>query len=179
MRKVQYIFFVAFLLMTINLFSQKQKMKVGQMAPDIVLKSPSGEEMKLSDLRGKMVLLDFWASWCVPCRKEHANLVKAFQKYTDDVLVNAKGFTIFSVSLDSRKPRWEEAIQQDQLEWPYHVSDLKGWRSTAAKAYGISAIPANFLINGNGEIVAIYMRGSEVQSTLSQFKEGWVKKVFK
>ncbi|MFO7864172.1 MAG: TlpA disulfide reductase family protein [Salinivirgaceae bacterium] len=179
MGKPHYILIVAGILLATSLFGQKKKLEVGQMAPDIVLQNPNGEEVRLSDLRGKLVLVDFWASWCVPCRKEHPNLVKVYQKYKDDEFVNGKGFTIYSVSLDSRKPRWEEAIEKDQLEWPYHVSDMKGWRSVAAKKYGVSAIPANYLVNGDGEIIAIYMRGSEVQSTLDKFKEGWVKKVFK
>lgn len=156
-----------------------QKVEVGDKAPDIIQKNPEGKEMKLSDLRGKMVLVDFWASWCVPCRREHPTLVEAYKEYKDAEFVNGKGFTIFSVSLDSKKDSWIKAIEDDDLEWPYHVSDLKGWRSAPAKEYGIRAVPANFLVNGDGEVVAVYLRGERIKETLKEYEDTWLNQIFR
>ena len=132
----------------------------GEMAPDIVMNDPDGNERKLSDLRGKVVLLDFWASWCGPCRRENPNVVRAYERYKND------GFEVFSVSLDSNVDRWRKAIEQDQLVWPNHVSDLQGWRNGAAREYGISSIPHTMLIDRDGAILATHLRGSGVDSAL-------------
>ncbi len=132
----------------------------GDMAPDIVMNDPDGNERKLSDLRGTVVLLDFWASWCGPCRRENPSVVRAYEKYKD------QGFEVFSVSLDSDASRWRKAIEQDQLTWPNHVSDLQGWRNGAARAYGISSIPHTMLIDRDGAILATHLRGSGVESAL-------------
>ncbi|MEC8362224.1 MAG: TlpA disulfide reductase family protein [Bacteroidota bacterium] len=132
----------------------------GDMAPDIVMNDPDGNERKLSDLRGTVVLLDFWASWCGPCRRENPSVVRAYEKYKD------QGFEVFSVSLDSDANRWRKAIEQDQLTWPNHVSDLQGWRNGAARAYGISSIPHTMLIDRDGAILATHLRGSGVESAL-------------
>ena len=132
----------------------------GDMAPDIVMNDPDGNERKLSDLRGKVVLLDFWASWCGPCRRENPSVVRAYENYKD------QGFEVFSVSLDSDANRWRKAIEQDQLTWPNHVSDLQGWRNGAAREYGISSIPHTMLIDRDGAILATHLRGSGVESAL-------------
>ena len=132
----------------------------GDMAPDIVMNDPDGNERKLSDLRGTVVLLDFWASWCGPCRRENPSVVRAYEKYKD------QGFEVFSVSLDSDANRWRKAIEQDQLTWPNHVSDLQGWRNGAAREYGISSIPHTMLIDRDGAILATHLRGSGVESAL-------------
>ena len=132
----------------------------GEMAPDIVMNDPDGNERRLSDLRGKVVLLDFWASWCGPCRRENPNVVRAYANYKD------QGFEVFSVSLDSDASRWRKAIEQDQLTWPNHVSDLQGWRNGAAREYGISSIPHTMLIDRDGSILATHLRGSGVESAL-------------
>ncbi|KAB1066251.1 peroxiredoxin family protein [Salibacter halophilus] len=142
---------------------------VGDLAPEINLPTPDGKEIALSDLRGKMVLIDFWASWCGPCRRENPNLVKAYEKYKDAEYENADGFTIYSVSLDKNKSSWEKAIEQDNLSWKYHVSDLNFWSSKPVSEYGVRAIPTNFLINEDGIIVAKDLRGALLHRTMDEY----------
>ena len=142
----------------INLFPPIE----GAVVPDIVMKSPEGKTYKLSDLRGQVVLLDFWASWCGPCRRENPVVVEAYHKYKD------KGFTIFSVSLDGDLQRWKTAIEQDHLEWPYHVSDLQKWGNRAAKKYKVTGIPASFLIGKDGTLLAKNLRGSALEQKLQE-----------
>ena len=140
---------------------KNSKVGTGDTAPDIVMNDPDGREIRLSDLRGKVVLLDFWASWCGPCRRENPNVVRAYQKY------NGAGFEVFSVSLDSDVNRWKKAIEQDQLSWPYHVSDLAGWRNAAAREYGISSIPHTMLIDRDGQVLATHLRGGALEKALA------------
>ena len=133
---------------------------IGQVAPDITLPTPEGGTKSLSSLRGKYVLVDFWASWCGPCRKENPNVVKMYDKYKD------KGFEIFGVSLDQSKDKWEKAIADDKLPWP-HVSDLQGWQSSAAQLYNVSAIPQTVLIDPEGKIIAKGLRGPDLEQKLA------------
>lgn len=156
---------------------------VGMDAPNISMASPTGKTYSLADLKGKVVLLDFWASWCGPCRMENPNVVEVYKKYKD------QGFTVFSVSLDGvdsrsaqrfspadleramdgQKQRWVDAIKQDNLIWEYHVSELKKWESTAGALYGVSSIPRTFLIGRDGKIAAVNLRGAAaIEAALKQ-----------
>lgn len=143
-----------------------QNLQIGDKAPEISMMTPDGKMMKLSDLKGKMVLIYFWASWCAPCRRENPNVVSAYHQFKDKSFKNAQGFTVFSVSLDRSIDAWKQAIAADKLVWPYHVSDLKFWQNAAAAKYGVMSIPSSFLIDGNGVIVAKNLRGSLLQNRL-------------
>jgi thiol-disulfide isomerase/thioredoxin len=129
--------------------------EVGQRAPELSVKSPEGKEISLSSLRGKVVLIDFWASWCMPCRMENPNLVEVYKKYSDKRFTRGNGFTIYSVSLDTDKAAWTNGIKTDGLIWESHVSDLQGWNAAPAALYKVQAIPANFLVDADGIIIAL------------------------
>lgn len=127
----------------------------GKPAPDFNVKDLNGNALKLSDLQGNYVLLDFWASWCNPCRKTNPRLRSLYQHLKTATLPEGAGFEIFSFSLDTKTDKWKNAIQQDSLQWPYHACDLKGWESPVARLYYVDAIPQNFLIGPDGVIIAI------------------------
>ena len=134
----------------------------GMAMPDIALADPDGQTRSLSDLRGKVVLVDFWASWCGPCRRENPNVVRAYEEYKD------RGFEVMSISLDRDAAKWKRAIEQDGLAWPNHISDLKGWGSVVTELYGISSIPHAILIDGNGTVVATHLRGARLEQELDK-----------
>jgi thiol-disulfide isomerase/thioredoxin len=140
----------------------ERKTAIGALAPDIALMDPEGNIRKLSSLKGKVVLIDFWASWCGPCRKENPNVVAVYQKYHD------LGFEIYSVSLDKDRESWLKAIAKDNLLWPDHVSDLKYWKSEGAAAYGVTSIPYTVLIDKKGKIVAKKLRGEELENKIKE-----------
>ncbi len=142
-----------------------QGVNEGAMAPEINLATPEGPNLALSSLRGKYVLIDFWASWCGPCRRENPNVVKTYAAYKD------KGFEIYGVSLDQDREAWLKAIEKDQLVWK-HVSDLKYWSSAGAQAYQVNSIPQTFLLDKEGRILAKGLRGAALDQYLAQlFKD--------
>ncbi|MCO5237505.1 MAG: AhpC/TSA family protein [Chitinophagaceae bacterium] len=134
---------------------------VGSAAPDFTLEDVNGKPVSLAAFKGKYTLVDFWASWCGPCRQENPTVVKAYQNY------KSKGFDILGVSLDEKKDKWEQAIKQDKLEWT-QVSDLKGWESDVAGLYGVKAIPMNYLLDKDGKIIAKSLRGADLIKKLGE-----------
>lgn len=140
-----------------------RKLAIGEIAMDFTQNDTSGNPVSLSDFRGQYVLIDFWATWCIPCRIENPNVVRAYQKYKD------KNFTVLGISLDreEQKEYWKSAIRNDKLTWT-HVSDLKGWNNEVAKQYGIKAIPQNYLLDPEGRIIAKNIKGEELSRTLER-----------
>ncbi len=147
--------------MVVAFKEQNKNLGIGKIAPDIALPTPDGDTVRLSSLRGEYVLLDFWASWCAPCRQENPDLVSVYNQFNDE------GFEIYQVSLDKTKDAWVKGIEEDNLNW-VHVSDLQFWNSQAARLYNVRQIPSNYLLNPDGKIIAINLRGQQLENVLSE-----------
>jgi thiol-disulfide isomerase/thioredoxin len=146
-----------------RIYEEERLMKEGKIdAPDFTVKTPEGKEIKLSSLKGQVVLIDFWASWCGPCRQESPNVVRMYNQY------KSNGFTVFSVSLDENADKWKEAIQKDGLIWPNHGSDLQGWKTPLTQLYQFSSIPHTVLVNKEGKIIARGLRGIALENKLKK-----------
>jgi len=143
--------------------------KVGQLATDLDYESPDGSMMALSDLQGHVVLLDFWASWCGPCRRKNPSIVALYEKYKGKKFIKGtEGFEVYSVSLDKDKNRWLAAIEKDRLNWDNHVSDLKGWSCEGARKYGVGSIPTTYLIDEEGYIIGRNLSSAAIQLELEK-----------
>ena len=153
------------------LIAQDLGTNIGDKAIDLNYNNPNGEKMSLSKIKDKLVLIDFWASWCGPCRRENPSLVDAYRKYNKTKFKDGNGFEIYSLSLDKNEDAWVKAINQDQLFWEYHVSDLGGWQSEGSNKYNIRSIPSNVLVNGKGIIIAKNLKGPALHRFLDSQKK--------
>lgn len=172
------LFITAIVLMTISsgLLAQKkvnlQGIETGMAAPEFELPKVDGETFNLSDLRGKVVLINFWASWCAPCRKKAPALLDIYEKYHQEEFDNGEnGFEIVCVSLDKNEIAWKNSIKKDQIDVLLNVGDMKGWKSAAARAYSIKRIPTMVLLNGEGEIVALDLSTKDLTKKLKRMKK--------
>jgi thiol-disulfide isomerase/thioredoxin len=143
-------------------FAYTQMTNGSMAAPEITLPDPSGQTRSLSALKGKYVLIDFWASWCGPCKSEMPNVIAAYNKYKN------KGFTVFSVSLDEDKSKWQEGIKTFGMPWPYQVNEQLGWKSQLPQLYQFDGIPYTVLVNPEGNIIGTNLRGQKLQDKLAQ-----------
>ena len=157
-------------LFTANAQYENTTITIGQQAPDLAYTAPDGSTLKLSEAnKGRLILLDFWASWCGPCRRSSPQLVELYNKYKDQNFKDAKkGFTVVSVSLDQKKEAWVKAIADDHYNWPFHMSDLGGWQSAPALTYGVQFVPQAFLISPDGKVLGKYMLADQAAGDIEK-----------
>ncbi len=148
--------------------AQSTGLEIGNIAPEIKLPTPKGDTLALSTLKGKIVLIDFWGTWCAPCVAEQSELAKLYLKFKRSSFSNGKGFEIYGVSLDLKKSNWENGITSQKINW-IQVSDLKYWRSPVAKSYNIQELPFNILIDGKGIILAKNLHGNDLEKGIAKF----------
>lgn len=160
MKRVTFLLYLILLAITSQHASASTLLKVGDKAPDFSIQDPTGKTITLSSLKGRVVLLDFWASTCMPCRMAHPDLLSVYNTY------KTYGFDIFSISLDSKKEAWVNAIKNDQITWPHHGSELEGWNSKIAELYGVPALPHSFLIDESGTILAVNLDDYDLDKKL-------------
>lgn len=166
-----------FFLLTSSLYAQKkvnlEGIEIGSMAPEIELPTVEGESFKLSELKGKVVLINFWASWCAPCRKKAPELIEVFNEYKNTEFDGGeKGFEIVSVSLDRNDAGWKNTIKKDGIGAFLNVGDMNGWKCTAAQSYNIKTIPSSVLLDGDGEVIAINLSPENLNKKLKKLKQG-------
>jgi thiol-disulfide isomerase/thioredoxin len=152
--KYSFVLIIALLFYSLFSYSQIKGIYVGQISPDVKMLNPEGKELSLSSFKGKYVILDFWASWCGPCRRANPKLVQIYTTYKDKKFANGKGLTVFSVSLDKNKADWLNAITNDKLIWVNHVCDFRIWNSKPVLDFRIDGVPTTLLLDGDGVILA-------------------------
>jgi len=150
-----------------TLSAQTTGLEIGNKSPEIKLPTVKGDTVALSSLKGKLVLIDFWGTWCSPCVEEQTELARLYQKYKPVTFTNGKGFEIYGVSLDAKKANWENFVTKNKINW-IQVSDLKFWRSPVAKTYNIQGLPFNVLIDDKGIIVAKNLHGADLEKEIER-----------